>query len=225
MTQHKPEPQQAGAANPSDPLGEIMGQAAQQGSTAQAHAAPQPDEAQDAAAAAQSFAEALAKSQAEASELKDKLLRTLAEMENLRRRTEKEVADSRAYGISNFARDMLGFADNLRRAVEAVPVEARTAEGPLKAFVEGVELTERDFVATLARHGVRPIDPKGQKFDPNLHQAMFEAQNPDLPSGTVMEVLQIGYAIGERVLRPALVGVARGGPKAAAEGASVDKTA
>lgn len=219
MTQHKPEPQQAGEANPSDPLGEIMGQGAQD------QAAPQPDQAQDAAAAAQSFAEALAKSQAEAAELKDKLLRTLAEMENLRRRTEKEVADSRAYGISNFARDMLGFADNLRRAVEAVPVEARTAEGPLKAFVEGVELTERDFAATLARHGVRPIDPKGQKFDPNLHQAMFEAPNPDLPSGTVMEVVQIGYAIGERVLRPALVGIARGGPKAAPEGASIDKTA
>lgn len=168
-------------------------------------------------------AEVLAKLMAENAEIKDKMLRTLAESENLRRRTEREVADARSYGISNFARDVLGFADNLRRAVEAIPAEARANEGALKVFVDGVELTERDFLKTLERHGVRQLDPKGQKFDPNLHQAMFEAQNPDVPNGTVTEVLQVGYAIGERVLRPALVGVARGGPKASVS-ESVDKS-
>jgi molecular chaperone GrpE len=191
-----------------DHLAHLMGQASDQGAV---DPEPNPE------------AEVLVKLMAENAEIKDKLLRTLAEMENLRRRTEREVGDARSYGISNFARDVLGFADNLRRAVEAIPAEDRASEGALKAFVDGVELTERDFLKTLERHGVRQIDPKGLKFDPNLHQAMFEAQNPDVPNGTVMEVLQVGYAIGERVLRPALVGVARGGPKAGAS-ESVDKS-
>lgn len=154
--------------------------------------------------------------EAERQDLKDKLLRTLADMENMRRRTEREVADARAYAVTNFARDMLNVADNVRRAIESVPAEARAAaEGPLKALVEGIELTERDLLKTLERHGVRQLDPQGQKFDPNLHQAMFEVPNPDVPNGTVVQVVQSGYVIGERVLRPALVGVAKGGPKAA----------
>lgn len=153
----------------------------------------------------------------ERNELKDKLLRTLADMENLRRRTEREVADAKAYGVTHFARDMLSVADNIRRALESLPAESRVAlEGPILGLVEGIELTERDLHQTLERHGVRKVDPKGEKFDPNLHQAMFEAQNPELPNGSVMEVVQVGYKIGERVLRPALVGVARGGPKASA---------
>lgn len=150
----------------------------------------------------------------EVSTLKDKVLRTLADMENMRRRTEREVAEARAYGVTSFARDMLTVADNLRRALESVPAEARaSADGPLKALVEGIELTERDFLATLGRYGVKKIEPLGQKFDPNLHQAMFEVPDESVPSGTIMQVVQAGYAIGERVLRPALVGVSKGGPK------------
>jgi molecular chaperone GrpE len=155
--------------------------------------------------------------EAEKADLKDKLLRTLADMENLRRRTEREVGDARSYAVTNFARDMLNVADNIRRALESVPGDAReSAEGAFKALVEGIELTERDLLKTLERHGVRRLEPQGQKFDPHMHQAMFEMPNPDVPSGTVVQVVQTGYAIGERVLRPALVGVAKGGPKAPA---------
>ena len=159
----------------------------------------------------------LALLEAEKTDLKDKLLRTLADMENLRRRTEREISDARTYAVTGFARDMLNVADNVRRALESVPEEARNeAGGPLAAFVEGIELTERDLLKTLERHGVKKLEPEGQKFDPNVHQAMFELPNPDVPSGTVVQVVQSGYVIGERVLRPALVGVAKGGPKAAA---------
>ncbi|GJD99663.1 nucleotide exchange factor GrpE [Methylobacterium isbiliense] len=176
-----------------------------------------PDPAQDAAGAPEpQAADAVAALEAEKRDLKDKLLRTLADMENLRRRTEREVADARTYAVTNFARDMLNVADNVRRALDSVPAESRAAaEGSLKALVDGIELTERDLVKTLERHGVRPVEPQGQRFDPNLHQAMFEVPNPDVASGTVVQVVQTGYVIGERVLRPALVGVAKGGPKEA----------
>ncbi|HEY8565688.1 MAG TPA: nucleotide exchange factor GrpE [Beijerinckiaceae bacterium] len=157
----------------------------------------------------------LAKAEAEASEMKDRALRALAEMENLRRRSEREIADARTYGVTGFARDMLTVADNVRRALESVPAEARTeATEALKALMDGIELTERDLLKTLERHGVRRLDPQGAKFDPNHHQAMFEVPDPSVPSGTVVQVVQTGYVIGERVLRPALVGVAKGGPKA-----------
>jgi molecular chaperone GrpE len=161
-------------------------------------------------------AEALALLTAERDELKDRILRTLAEMENLRRRTEREVADARTYAVTNFARDMLNVADNVRRALESVPADQRaSAEGSLKGLIDGIELTGRDLDKTLERHGVKAVEPEGQKFDPNRHQAMFEVPNPDVPAGTVVQVMQTGYVIGERVLRPALVGVAKGGPKAA----------
>jgi molecular chaperone GrpE len=164
--------------------------------------------------------DAIAQLEAEKTDLKEKLLRTLADMENLRRRTEREIADARAYAVSNFARDMLNVADNFQRAIDSVPAEARAAGDPaLKALIEGVELTEREMLKTLERYGVKPIDPQGQKFDPNLHQAMFEVPNPDVPNGTVVQVVQSGYVIGDRVLRPALVGVAKGGPKAAQDAA------
>jgi molecular chaperone GrpE len=157
--------------------------------------------------------------EAEKTDLKDKLLRTLADYENLRRRTERELADARTYAVANFARDTLTVADNLQRALGSVPAEARDGEsGPLQALIEGIELTERDLLNTLERYGVKKLDPEGQRFDPNLHQAMFEVPNPDVPSGTVVQVVQSGYVIGERVLRPALVGVAKGGPKPAANG-------
>jgi molecular chaperone GrpE len=151
----------------------------------------------------------------ERDELKDRLLRTLAEMENLRRRTEKEMADTRAYAMTAFARDMLGVADNLRRALDNLPPETVAgADAGLKAMLDGVDLTERDLVKTFERHGVKQIDPRGEKFDPNRHQAMFEAPDPATPKGHVTQVVQIGYSIGERVLRPALVGVSAGVPKA-----------
>ncbi|HWT30584.1 MAG TPA: nucleotide exchange factor GrpE [Propylenella sp.] len=157
----------------------------------------------------------LAQLEAEKTDLKEKLLRTLADMENLRRRTEREIADARTYAVSNFARDMLNVADNFQRAIDSVPAEAREAgDAALRALIEGVELTEREMLKTLERYGVKPLNPEGQRFDPNLHQAMFEVPNADVPSGTVVQVVQTGYIIGERVLRPALVGVAKGGPKA-----------
>ena len=152
--------------------------------------------------------------QAENVELKDRSLRTLAEMENLRRRTEREVADAKAYGVTSFARDMLTFADNLSRAIEAVPAAAREAADPrLQSFVQGIELTERDFLSRLARFGVKKLEPMGKRFDPNMHEALFEVPDESVPSGTVMQVVEQGFAIGDRVLRPAKVGVSRGGPK------------
>ena len=160
---------------------------------------------------------ALAAMTAERDEFKDRALRTLAEMENLRRRTEREVADGRTYAVTNFARDVLNVADNIRRALDSVPAEARaSAEGALKGLIDGIELTERDLAKTLERHGVKAVEPKGQRFDPNRHQAMFEVPDPEVPAGTVVQVVQSGYVIGDRTLRPALVGVAKGGPKAGA---------
>lgn len=163
----------------------------------------------------QQAADPLAALEAEKAELKDKLLRTLAEMENLRRRTEKEVADARAYGVTRFARDMLSVADNLRRALDSLSPDVRSRlEGSAASVVEGVELTEKEFLKTLETHGVRKLEPLGQKFDPNMHQAMFEAPDPTQPKGHVVAVVQAGYAIADRVLRPALVGVSAGAPKA-----------
>jgi molecular chaperone GrpE len=154
--------------------------------------------------------------QKEAAEARDRMLRTLAEMENLRKRTTKEVADARLYGITGFARDVLDIADNLQRALDAVPAEARAAADPgLTSLIEGVELTERSLLNALEKHGVKKFDPLGQKFDPNFQQAMFEVPDASVPSGTVVQVVQAGYTIGERVLRPALVGVAKGGAKPA----------
>jgi molecular chaperone GrpE len=161
-----------------------------------------------------------------AAEYKDKLLRVLAEMENLRRRTEREIADTRAYGISAFARDILGVADNMARGVSALNAELRDkADAGLKALLEGVELTERELAKVLEKHGVKKFDPLGEKFDPNLHQAMFEIPDPSLPAGTVAQVMQPGYKIGERVLRPALVAVAKGGPKISAADAAANDNA
>ncbi|MBS0531264.1 MAG: nucleotide exchange factor GrpE [Proteobacteria bacterium] len=153
----------------------------------------------------------------EAAEARDKMLRTLAEMENLRKRTAREVSDARTYGISGFARDVLDIADNLQRALDAVPAEAKASADPgLKSLIEGVELTERSLHNALEKNGVRKFDPAGEKFDPNIHQAMYEVPDPSVPAGTIAQVIQAGYMIGERILRPALVGVAKGGPKVAA---------
>jgi molecular chaperone GrpE len=159
-------------------------------------------------------AEALAR---ELEDTKDRLLRTLAEMENLRKRTEREVSDARLYGITQFARDILTVADNMHRALNALDQELRDKADPgVKALLDGVELTERELMNALEKHGVKKIDPLGQKFDPNRHQAMYEVEDASVPSGRVVQVVQAGYLIGERVLRPALVGVSKGGPKAPA---------
>jgi molecular chaperone GrpE len=156
--------------------------------------------------------EALAR---ESADYKDKLLRTLAEMENLRKRTERQVADTRHYGISAFAADVLAVADNMHRALEAAGPELRqNTDAGVKAFIEGVELTERELLKALEKHGVKKFDPKGERFDPNRHQAMYEVPDPSVPAGTIAQVMQAGYTIGERVLRPALVAIAKGGPKA-----------
>ena len=159
-------------------------------------------------------AEALAK---EAADLRDKMLRTLAEMENLRQRTRREVADSKIYGITGFARDVLDIADSLQRTIDAVPAETRESADPLlKALIEGVELTERSLLNALEKNGVKKFDPSGGKFDPNFQQAMYEVPDPSVPAGTVVQVVQPGYTIGERVLRPALVAVSKGGAKVSA---------
>jgi molecular chaperone GrpE len=162
--------------------------------------------------AAASDVEAL---QQENAGLKDRLLRALAEMENLRRRTEREVADAKTYGVSSFARDVLGVADNLRRALDHLPAEAReSADAATKSLIEGVEVTERDFLSRLTRHGVKKLEPQGERFDPNVHEALFEVPDESVPAGTVVQVIESGYTIGDRVLRPAKVGVSKGGPKA-----------
>jgi molecular chaperone GrpE len=160
----------------------------------------------------------LAAAQREAAELKDKVLRTLAEMENLRRRTEREVGDARTYGIASFARDVLGIADNMQRALDAAREELGGSADPgVKTLLEGVELTERELLKALEKNGVKKFDPQGEKFDPNLHQAMYEVPDPSVQSGMVMQVIQPGYMIGERMLRPALVAVSKGGAKPAAD--------
>lgn len=161
--------------------------------------------------------EVLTRLMAENEEMKDKALRLAAEMENLRRRTARDVQDARTYAVANFARDMLQVNDNLRRAIEAIPADAvAKGDAGFKTLVEGVEMTERAMQSALERHGVKKLNPEGEKFDPNFHQAMFEVENPAVPANTVVNVVQSGYSIGDRVLRPAMVGVSKGGPKAGA---------
>ena len=172
------------------------------------------DETADAEIAQSAIAAEIEAIQAENADMKDRLLRLAADMENLRRRTQREVGDAKTYAVAGFARDMLAVSDNLRRAIEAVTEEQREgADDTLKNLLEGVELTEKSMLSTMERHGVRKLEPEGEKFDPNFHQAMFEVPNPDVASGTVVQVVQAGFSIGERVLRPAMVGVAKGGPK------------
>ncbi|WP_271898904.1 nucleotide exchange factor GrpE [Candidatus Phyllobacterium onerii] len=162
----------------------------------------------------------LDKLRAENGDLKDQLLRLAADMENLRKRTARDVHDARAYSVANFARDMLSVSDNLKRALEAIPADVlASGDAGFKTLAEGVEITERSLMSAMERHGVKKLDPLGQKFDPNFHQAMFEIPNADVPHNTVLQVAQSGFVIGDRMLRPALVGVSKGGPKqAAAEG-------
>lgn len=160
--------------------------------------------------------DALAAAQAEIAALKDQLLRALADTENLRRRAQREKEDASKFAITGFARDMLPVADNLRRALEAVAPEALASDEALKSLVTGVEMTERQLLAGFEKHGLKRIDAMGAKFDSNLHQAMFEVPGTDQPAGTVVQVLQPGYVLNDRLLRPAMVGVAKGEPKGSA---------
>jgi molecular chaperone GrpE len=144
-----------------------------------------------------------------AAELKDQLLRALAETENVRRRAKKDVADAGRYGIANFARDMLSVSDNMTRALDSTPDGASEESDIVQALVEGVEMTAREMASALERHGIKQVNPLGEKFDYNLHQAMFEAPATGQPDGTIVEVVQVGFMIGDRLLRPAMVGVAK----------------
>jgi molecular chaperone GrpE len=180
------------------------------------NAAAEADKAQGAAPASE---DPVAAAQRDAAEYKDKVLRTLAEMENLRRRTEREVNDARVYSIAGFARDVLAVADNMHRALETVGPELREKADPkVKALIEGVELTERELLKSLEKNGVKKFSPQGEKFDPNVHQAMYEVQDSNLPNGHVAQVIQAGYMLGERVLRPALVAVVKKPQQAAGNG-------
>ena len=161
----------------------------------------------------------LAAVEAELAETKDRLLRALAETENVRRRLQRERDDARKYAASDFAKDLLSPVDNLRRALDAMP-EAETTDPRARSLRDGVAATERELLAAFERHGLKRIDPKGERFDHNFHQAIFEAERPDLPAGTIVEVLQPGYVLQDRLLRPAMVGVAKGGAKADGDAAA-----
>ena len=159
--------------------------------------------------------------QDEVASLKDQRLRALAEAENIRRRADKEKADASQYAVTKFARDMLGIADNFARALAAVPAHVRDAADPqVKAVLDGVEATDRQLIQTLERYGVKPVDTSDGKFDPNLHQAIAEVPGNGKPAGAIVDVVQQGYTIGERLLRPAMVTVAK--KDVPAQAASVD---
>ena len=165
-------------------------------------------------AAEPTIEELLIQAYEELADLKDKLLRAMAETENIRRRSIREKEDAAKYGITNFARDMVPVADNLGRAVNALPENARDDEN-FKSFIEGVELTGKDLATAFEKHGIKEVRPDGDKFDHHLHQAMFEIEDPDTPPGTILQVMQIGYTIGDRLLRPAMVGVSKAPAKPA----------
>jgi molecular chaperone GrpE len=149
----------------------------------------------------------------ENADLKDRLLRAAAEMENLRRRTERDKSDTAKFAVSNFARDTLTIADNIARAIAHVPEDAAEEDPALKSFLDGIKVTERELMNVMERHGIARLDPKGERFDPNKHQAMFEVDDKDVAEGTIVEVVQAGYVIADRILRPAMVGIAKGGGK------------
>ncbi|HXF53416.1 MAG TPA: nucleotide exchange factor GrpE [Hyphomicrobiaceae bacterium] len=157
----------------------------------------------------------VAELEAQVADLTDRLLRAHAEMENVRKRTERDKAETAKYAISRFAHDMVAVFDNFQRAVAAVPAGAAEQDPALKTLLDGVTMTERAALKVLEAHGVRRIDSQGELFNPHLHQAVMEQENAEVPAGTVLQVLQAGYVIEDRVLRPAMVVTAKGGPKPA----------
>lgn len=166
--------------------------------------------------------ERVAKLEAEVTSLKDQLLRAMAETENTRRRAQRDREDASKYAVSSFAKDLVSVADNLRRALEAVPPEGREKDEMLKSLAVGVEATERQLLGAFERAAIKKVDPTGEPFDPNFHQVMFEIENTGKPAGTVVQVLQPGYTIHGRLLREAMVGVAKAQPENAGH---VDTTA
>lgn len=195
------------------------------------------DDAQDAAPAEPAWEEGAAESDVPGSDapptyeellsdvasLKDQLLRALAETENVRRRAERDKADLSKYAVANFAREVLGVADNLRRAVEAVDRDTVEGNEDLKNLHVGIEMTQKALEASYERFGIKPIGAMGEKFDHNFHQAMFEVEDPERPEGVVVQEIQTGYMIHDRLLRPAMVGVSKGGPKPEAEPEAVEE--
>jgi molecular chaperone GrpE len=155
----------------------------------------------------------LATLEAELAENRERLLRALAETENTRRRAQREREDASKYAVTGFAKDLLSAADNLRRALDSLP-EAEAKDDRTKNLLAGVAATERELLAAFERHGLKRIEAMGARFDHNFHQAVFEAENTGRPPGTVVEVLQPGYMLQDRLLRPAMVGVAKGGAPA-----------
>ncbi len=182
-----------------------------------------PSQSQDAAEGAKSLQEVVAALQAEVNDLrakqaeiddlKDRLLRAQAEVENVRKRAEREKEDAAKYAITKLARDIVGVGDNFQRAIDAVPEDAAEQDQTLKSFLEGVTMTERELLNVLERHGIKRLQPMNEPFNPHLHQAVLQVPRDDVPAGTVVAVYQAGYTIADRVLRPAMVGVAQGAPK------------
>ena len=203
------EPETDAAGSDADAAAEAKDPAAEADDDAPEEAAPDEGDTDDADADEEVSGEAA---------LKDQLLRALADAENARRRARKDVDEARTYAISRFAQDLLGVADNLGRALESIPDERRESDEAVKAIADGIEMTAREFESVLGRHGISRIDPLGEKFDYNLHQALFETADTDQPDGTVVQVAQTGYRIGDRLLRAAMVGVAKGGGREVAEG-------
>ena len=204
------QPEEAAPDNPAeDPSGDLAPD-----EEAVAEAAPGLD---DAPLPEDAPVEREAELEGEIAMLKDKLLRALAETENVRRRADRDKDDAAKYAITNFAREMLNIADNLRRALASLPDEARTDDPTLANLLTGVELTEKEMLTTFERFGIRPIEAMGKKSDPNLHEALFEIEDASQLAGTIVQVLDTGYVLKDRLLRPARVGVANGGPKVAPE--------
>jgi len=164
-------------------------------------------------AAAADPAARIAELESQLDEFKDRALRALAEAENVRRRTERDKQEAQKYAVAAFARDVLTVGDNLRRALDSIGAEARKSSEVVETLVTGVEMTERDLHSALERHGIKRIDPLGQRFDSNLHEALYEIPDETKPAGTVGQVVEVGYLLNDRLLRPAKVGVTKGGPK------------
>lgn len=186
-------------------------------------ATPMPPEAEAAAGPEQ---DRVAELEAELSRMKDHMLRALADAENTRKRAVKERDDATKFAISAFARDMLDIADNFRRALDAIPEEARSGDDPLiKNLTAGIEAIERGLLKTFEKHGIKKLDPLGVPFDPNFHEVMFETPVPGKPQGLVIQVLEPGYTISDRLLRPARVGIAKGDPDSTPPPHRIDETA
>lgn len=206
--QHEAKPTSAEA--PDTPKSPAM--AADTPATSAADHAQPAAEAQPAVAGG-ALADEVEKLNGQIADLTDRLLRAHAEMDNIRKRAEREKADMAKYAITKFANDVANVADNFDRAIQSVPANAAAETPALKSLLDGVTMTEREFINVLEKHGVKRLDPKGEPFNPHLHQAVMEMQNAEVPSGTVLQVYQCGYMIEDRILRPAMVVVAKGGFK------------